>query len=95
LGFQFFKESYTGKIREITLGKGKKAVTVGGETCYPFYQFEGAMPNPPRIAMEVWDMPRRSGPPQPSHRSRTSRPTPRRGPRNASRSTGPKSSSCS
>jgi acetyl-CoA decarbonylase/synthase complex subunit delta len=56
LGFQFFKESYTGKIREITLGKGKKAVTVGGETCYPFYQFEGAMPNPPRIAMEVWDM---------------------------------------
>ena len=56
MGFQFFKESYTGKIREITLGKGKKAVTVGGETCYPFYQFEGAMPNPPRIAMEVWDM---------------------------------------
>jgi acetyl-CoA decarbonylase/synthase complex subunit delta len=56
LGFQFFKESYTGKIREITLGKGKKAVTVGGENCYPFYQFEGAMPNPPRIAMEVWDM---------------------------------------
>ncbi|TFG43989.1 MAG: acetyl-CoA synthase, partial [Syntrophobacterales bacterium] len=51
MGFQFFKESYTGKIREITLGKGKKAVTVGGETCYPFYQFEGAMPNPPRIAM--------------------------------------------
>jgi acetyl-CoA decarbonylase/synthase complex subunit delta len=38
------------------LGKGKKAVTVGGENCYPFYQFEGAMPNPPRIAMEVWDM---------------------------------------
>jgi acetyl-CoA decarbonylase/synthase complex subunit delta len=56
LGFQFFKESYTGKIREITLGKGKKAVTVGGENCYPFYQFEGTMPNPPRIAMEVWDM---------------------------------------
>ncbi len=56
MGFQFFKESYTGKIREITLGKGKKAVTVGGENCYPFYQFEGALPNPPRIAMEIWDM---------------------------------------
>jgi acetyl-CoA decarbonylase/synthase, CODH/ACS complex subunit delta len=56
LGFQFYKESYTGKIREITLGKGKKAVTVGGESCYPFYQFEGAMPHPPKIAMEVWDM---------------------------------------
>jgi acetyl-CoA decarbonylase/synthase complex subunit delta len=56
LGFQFYKESYTGKIKEITLGKGKKTVTVGGESCYPFYQFEGAMPHPPKIAMEVWDM---------------------------------------
>jgi len=56
LGFQFYKESYTGKIKEITLGKGQKTVTVGGETCYPFYQFEGTMPHPPKIAMEVWDM---------------------------------------
>jgi acetyl-CoA decarbonylase/synthase, CODH/ACS complex subunit delta len=56
LGFQFYKESYTGKIKEITLGKGQKTVTVGGETCYPFYQFEGAMPHAPKIAMEVWDM---------------------------------------
>jgi acetyl-CoA decarbonylase/synthase complex subunit delta len=56
LGFEIYKESYTGGIKEITLGKGKNAVTVGGETCYPFYTFEGKMPNKPRIAMEVWDM---------------------------------------
>jgi acetyl-CoA decarbonylase/synthase complex subunit delta len=56
LGFEFYKESYTGKIREITVGGGKKAVTVGGETGYPFYLFEGEMPRKPRIAMEVWDM---------------------------------------
>jgi acetyl-CoA decarbonylase/synthase complex subunit delta len=56
LGFEFYKESYTGSIKEITLGDGAKAVTVGGETCYPFYQFEGEMPNKPRIAMEIWDM---------------------------------------
>jgi acetyl-CoA decarbonylase/synthase complex subunit delta len=56
LGFEFYKESYTGKIKEITLGEGAKAVTVGGENCYPFYQFEGEVPNKPRIAMEVWDM---------------------------------------
>jgi acetyl-CoA decarbonylase/synthase complex subunit delta len=56
LAFEFFKESYSGNIREITLGKGDKAVTVGGEACYPFYQFEGAMPNKPKIAMEIWDM---------------------------------------
>ena len=51
LGFEFYKESYTGSIREITLGSGGKAVTVGGETGYPFYQFEGEMPRKPRVAM--------------------------------------------
>lgn len=56
MAFEFFKESYTGSIKKITLGKGDNAVTVGGEACYPFYQFEGAMPNKPKIAMEIWDM---------------------------------------
>ncbi len=56
MGFEFFKESYAGSVKEITLGKGDSAVVVGGETCYPFYQFEGNMPNKPRIAMEIWDM---------------------------------------
>jgi len=56
LGLEIYKESYTGAIKEITLGKGDKAVTVGGETCYPFYNFEGDMPHKPVVAMEVWDM---------------------------------------
>jgi len=51
------KISYSGKIREITLGKGDKAVKVGGETSYPFYLFEGQMPNLPKIAMDVYDSP--------------------------------------
>jgi len=55
--FEIPKTSYTGKIKELTLGKGDKAVTVGGETVYPFYLFEGKMPNQPKIAMEVWDCP--------------------------------------
>ena len=49
------KTLYSGKIRELKLGKGDKGVTVGGETSYPLYLFEGEMPNPPKIAMEVWD----------------------------------------
>ncbi len=49
------RTTYSGKIKEITLGKGSKAVTVGGETSYPLYLFEGTMPHLPRIAMEVWD----------------------------------------
>jgi len=56
LGFEFYKESYTGKIKEITIGKGDASVKVGGQNCYPFYLFEGEMPNTPKIAMEVWDM---------------------------------------
>jgi len=55
--FEVPKTLYSGKVKEITLGKGDKAVIVGGETCYPFYLFEGEMPHLPRIAMEVWDCP--------------------------------------
>jgi len=55
--FEVPKTAYSGKIREIKLGKGDKAIPVGGETCYPFYLFEGEMPNLPRIAMEVYDTP--------------------------------------
>ena len=56
MGLEIYKESYTGNIKEITLGKGDNAVTIGGQACYPFYSFEGDMPNKPVIAMEVWDM---------------------------------------
>jgi len=55
--FETPKTQYSGKVKEITLGKGDKEVTVGGETCYPFYLFEGEMPHLPKIAMEVWDYP--------------------------------------
>ena len=56
MGFELTKESYAGGIKAITIGKGDNALTIGGETCYPFYQFEGAMPAKPIIAMEIWDM---------------------------------------
>lgn len=50
------KAVYTGKIKEVVLGKGARAVTVGGETSYPFHLFEGEMPHAPRIAIEVYDV---------------------------------------
>lgn len=56
------KTTYSGKIKTVTLGKGEKAVTVGGETAYPFYLFEGEMPNLPRLAMEVYDSPPKDWP---------------------------------
>ena len=57
MAFEIPKTAYSGKIKEITLGKGDKAVTVGGESAYPFYLFEGEMPKLPKIAMEVYDCP--------------------------------------
>ena len=55
--FEIPKTAYTGKIKEIKLGKGDKVVTVGGESAYPFNLFEGEMPHLPKIAMEVYDCP--------------------------------------
>ena len=49
------KTPYSGKIKEISLGKGSGSVKVGGEIAYPFYTFEGEMPNLPNIAMEIYD----------------------------------------
>jgi acetyl-CoA decarbonylase/synthase complex subunit delta len=56
------KEKWNGKVREITLGATAaeggtrtKTVTVGGETTLPFLHFEGEIPRPPIIAIEVQD----------------------------------------
>ncbi len=50
-------ESYSGKIREITIGTGSKAIKIGGENILPFHFFdEGSLPNPPKFALEVCDM---------------------------------------
>ncbi len=55
MAFEIPKQSYSGKIKHVTIGKGGKAITLGGEASYPFYIFEGEMPHAPRIAVEVWD----------------------------------------
>ncbi|MDH4140454.1 MAG: CO dehydrogenase/acetyl-CoA synthase subunit delta [Coriobacteriia bacterium] len=55
MGFTAPTEQSNGSIREVTLGSGDGAVTVGGETALPFYLFDGEMPHLPAIAMEVFD----------------------------------------
>lgn len=56
------KEKWSGKVREITLGATAaeggtraKTVTVGGQNTLPFLYFEGEIPHPPVIAIEVRD----------------------------------------
>ncbi len=55
-------ETWTGAIREITIGATAaeggtrgKTVTVGGETTLPFLHFEGKMPRRPVVAIEISD----------------------------------------
>lgn len=49
-------ETYTGKVREVVIGKGNKAMKIGGESILPFHFFEGSIENPPWVALEVYDM---------------------------------------
>lgn len=50
------KESYPGRISEVTIGTDK-AVTFGGENTLPFHFFEGSIPHRPVIAYEIQDVP--------------------------------------
>ncbi len=59
---QIPKEKWTGKVREVTLGAvaaqggtRRKTVAVGGESTLPFLTFEGEIPNPPTLALEIQD----------------------------------------
>jgi len=56
-------EKWVSKVNELIIGATQKeggtrssVIRVGGATTLPFLHFEGVIPNPPAIAMEVWDM---------------------------------------
>jgi len=51
-----YAQTYSGAIREVSLGNGSQAVQVGGTATLPFHLFEGAMPKKPLIAMDVLDV---------------------------------------
>lgn len=49
-------EVYAGRVREVVLGRGSKALKIGGENILPLHLFEGSVANPPRFALEVYDV---------------------------------------
>ena len=51
MAFQPPVETYKGHILEVALGD----LSMGGESAFPFHPFDGAMPNRPLVAFEVWD----------------------------------------
>jgi CO dehydrogenase/acetyl-CoA synthase delta subunit len=48
-------QKYSGSVRPMAIGSGAKAFAAGGDTAYPFFTFEGKMPNAPRIGIQVLD----------------------------------------
>ncbi|MFA5400337.1 MAG: acetyl-CoA decarbonylase/synthase complex subunit delta [Dehalococcoidia bacterium] len=48
-------EKYTGRIREITIGRGGKSLKIGGSNILPLHHFEGNAANRPAVALEVDD----------------------------------------
>lgn len=55
-------DKWAGKVREVTLGATaaeggtrSKTVTVGGQTTMPYLHFEGKIPHPPAVAVEIQD----------------------------------------
>ena len=57
MSFKIPLESYKGTVLEVTIGKGDRAVTIGGENILAYNQAfdEGTFPNAPKLAFEVWD----------------------------------------
>jgi len=55
--------AFRGNINAVTLGTGDKAIVIGGQNVLPFYTFDAAIENAPKIGVEIsdtaasWDAP--------------------------------------
>ena len=47
---------FSGKINAVTLGTGDKAIVVGGQNVMPFYSFDAAIENAPKVGLEISDL---------------------------------------
>lgn len=55
-----FKKSvqkFPGKICEVEIGTGEKAIKLGGESALAFYSFDGDLGNTLKVGMEITDVP--------------------------------------
>jgi CO dehydrogenase/acetyl-CoA synthase delta subunit len=55
MAIEISPQKYSGSVRPMAIGTGEHAFTVGGDTAYPFFTFEGKMPNSPKIGIQVLD----------------------------------------
>ena len=49
-------QPFSGKINAVTLGTGDNAIVLGGQNVMPFYTFDAAIENAPKVGVEVSDL---------------------------------------
>lgn len=49
-------QKFNAAIKTVELGSGDKKVTLGGESVFPFYAFDGEIANGPKVGVEISDM---------------------------------------
>lgn len=49
-------QKFNATINTVTIGTGDKAVTLGGESVFPFYTFDGPIDNAPKVGVEITDL---------------------------------------
>ena len=53
--FKPVPQKFTASIKEVVIGTGDTAVTLGGENVFPLYSFDSPIKNPPKVGVEVSD----------------------------------------
>ena len=56
MAFKMSVQKYSGKISEVEIGVGEKAIKIGGESTLPFYSFDGDTGNTQKIGIEISDI---------------------------------------
>lgn len=56
MAFKMSVQKYSGKISEVEIGTGDKAIKLGGEGVLPFYSFDGEIENSPKIGIQILDV---------------------------------------
>lgn len=56
MAFKMSVQKYSGKISEVEIGSGERAIKIGGENILPFYTFDGDQANTQKIGVEMLDV---------------------------------------
>lgn len=56
MAFKMSVQKFSGKISEVEIGTGEKAIKIGGESVLPFYSFDGETGNTQKVGVEISDV---------------------------------------